>query len=84
MSNNDLFLGENEDLKLSSVYLGMRIVSVLEKSKKMTIYEIFEFLRTHHVGVSYGNVMNALTFLYITDIVLFRKPYFEVISNDKA
>ncbi len=84
MSNNDLFLGENEDLKLSSVYLGMRIVNVLEKSKKMTIYEIFEFLRSRHSGVSYGNVMNALTFLYLADIVLFKKPYFEVVSNDKA
>jgi hypothetical protein len=80
---NDLFFGENEDLDKSSVYLGMRILNVLEKSKKLTIYEVFDFLRGRYPDVNYSNVMNALVFLYLTDIVCFKKPYFEL-ADDNA
>lgn len=81
MSSSDLFFDENEDLHKSSVYLGVCVLSQLEKSNQATIYEVFDVLRKKYKDVSYSNVMNALTFLYMTNLVKFKKPYFEL-SND--
>ena len=80
---SDLFFGENDDLYKSSVYLGMYIISKLEKNKRATIYEVFDHLRKKYSDVNYANVMNALTFLYMTDLIKFQQPYFEL-TNDNA
>ena len=81
---SDLFFGENDDLYKSSVYLGMHIISKLEKNDRATIYEVFDSLRKKYSDVNYSNVMNALTFLYMTDLIRFQQPYFELSNNDNA
>lgn len=82
--NSDLFFDENDDLYKSSVYLGVHVIKKLERSKKATIYEVHDSLREKYRDVNYSNVMNALTFLFMTDLVQFNKPYFELSNNDNA
>jgi len=80
--SSDLFFDENDDLYKSSVYLGMHVMKKLERSKRgVTIYEVYDTLRDKYSDVNYSNVMNALTFLFMTDLITFNKPYFEL-KND--
>lgn len=82
--SSDLFFDENDDLYKSSVYLGVHVIKKLERSKKATIYEVHDSLREKYSDVNYSNVMNALTFLFMTDLIQFNKPYFELSNNDNA
>jgi len=82
--SSDLFFDENDDLHKSSVYLGVHVLKKLERSKKATIYEVYDTLRDKYSDVNYSNVMNALTFLFMTDLIQFNKPYFELNDNDNT
>lgn len=81
--SSDLFFDENDDLRKSSVYLGVHVLKKLERSKKATIYEVHDMLRDKYSDVNYSNVMNALTFLFMTELIKFNKPYFEL-NNDNT
>jgi Fe2+ or Zn2+ uptake regulation protein len=75
---NDLFISENEDLKLSSVYVGYEILKFFNKTKKITIYDLYGKARKKQPSLNYSNFINSLTFLHMSGIVEFNKPFFEV------
>jgi Fe2+ or Zn2+ uptake regulation protein len=76
---SDLFLAENEDLKLSSPYLGYEVLKISQKNAHITIYDLYAHLAKRHSNLSQSNFMNALTLLYVTGLLQFHKPYIEVI-----
>lgn len=79
---SDLFISENEDLRLSSVYLGYETLLVFEKDGKQTIYDLFAALRKRQENLNHENFMNALTFLFSSGLIEFKKPYLEL-NDDK-
>lgn len=78
---SDLFLSENDNLKLSSVYLGYEILRIFQKQDKVTIYDLYARMAKKHPTMNQSNLMNALTFLFVSGVVVFKKPYFEVINS---
>lgn len=77
---SDLFLAENDDLRLSSLYLGYEILRLFNKYERITIYDLYAKMIKKHPAMSQSNLMNALTFLFVSGLVSFKKPYFEVVS----
>lgn len=78
---SDLFLAENDDLKLSSLYLGYEILRLFNRYERITIYDLYAKMVKKHPAMSQSNMMNALTFLFISGLVTFKKPYFEVVTT---
>jgi Fe2+ or Zn2+ uptake regulation protein len=78
---SDLFLAENEDLRLSSLYLGCEILKLFNKYDRITIYDLYGALQRKYPAINHANLMNALTFLYISGLLQFKKPYLEAIKQ---
>lgn len=77
----DLFLAENEDLKLSSLYLGYEVLKLFKNKERITIYDLFGSMQKKHPELNHSNFMNSLTFLHMAGIVEFKKPYIEVAAQ---
>lgn len=74
MSN---IITKDENIKTSPVYLGFLILRELGKKEdgKVTIYEVINKLKTELGLVHYRQVVFALIFLYMNNIVDFSNPY---------
>lgn len=77
---NDLFLSENDDLRLSSLFVGYEILKQFNRNSRMTIYDLYNNLRKRQPNLNHPNFMNSLTFLYMSGIIEFKKPYIEVVE----
>lgn len=77
-----MLISKDENIKTTPVYVASLILKQyqLNKVDKMSIFDISKALKKHEI-VQYRHILFALTFLFSTNIIDFKEPYF-YISND--
>ncbi|MGB0838517.1 MAG: ABC-three component system middle component 6 [Chitinophagales bacterium] len=77
-----MLISKDENIKTSSVYVASLILKQFQSKKalKLSIFEISENLKKYKI-VHYRHILFGLTFLYSTNIIDFREPYF-YLTND--
>lgn len=70
-----LLVSYDQTLKNSSLYLGYVILESIQKTKKITIFELYDLLKKEDRNFNYTNMIYALMFLYMNDLVCFTEPY---------
>jgi len=72
----NLLLEENPRLQESGVYIAYLILERLGTQERLSIFDLYQFLRKKIDNVNYANTMDALTFLKMVNLIDFRAPYF--------
>ncbi len=75
-----LLIEENPNLTESGVYIAFIILDELAKSERISIFDIYSLLRKHLDNVNYTNVMDALSFLKMLNLIRFNAPYFSKVE----
>jgi hypothetical protein len=75
MKNDSFFLKENPSLKSSGLYIAFETLKIAKRNPEIAIYDLFEKLKTKIHNLNYFNFINALTFLYMSEVLEFKKPY---------
>ncbi|OGF25104.1 hypothetical protein A2303_05780 [Candidatus Falkowbacteria bacterium RIFOXYB2_FULL_47_14] len=70
-----------QDLKLSSVYVGYLILRILKKKERVSIFDIYAEVKSKNNVFNYSSTMQALIFLYITGLIDFSEPYVYKLSK---
>jgi hypothetical protein len=83
--SKELLISPEQDIKMSSVYVGYCILKIIEKDKKITIFKLFSEIKLRCEFFSYSNTIYALIFLYINGFVDFSEPYiYNLKLNDNS
>lgn len=84
MKGNTFFLKDNPSIKNSGLYIAFETLRIAKRNPEITIYDLFEKLKLKVANLNYFNFINALTFLYMSGILEFEKPYitFRKVGND--
>lgn len=72
---NSLLIEENKNLDESGVYIGYLILAELERSDKISIFDLYGLVRKKVENVNYINTMNGLLFLRMLGLIDFKAPY---------
>jgi len=72
----NLLLEENPKLQESGVYIAYLILHRLNAHDRLSIFDLYQFLRKKIDNVNYANTMDALTFLKMVNLIDFKAPYF--------
>jgi len=72
---NNLLIEENKNLEESGVYIGYLILAELEKSSKISIFDLYGLVRKKVENVNYSNTMDGLLFLRMLGLIEFKAPY---------
>ena len=68
-------ISPDQDVKLSSIYIGYLILNKFKKIDKIFILDLFDELRIKTNNFNYSSTLYALSFLYISGIIDFSEPY---------
>lgn len=77
-----LLVSYDQALKNSSLYLGYLILESLKKQNKISIFDLYDLLKKEDRNFNYTNVVYALMFLYMNDLVYFSEPYIYANKHD--
>lgn len=80
MKNIRPLISQDQDVRASSVYAGYLILSELRGKNRISIFDLYQTLRTQNRAFNYSTAMYALIFLYMSGLVDFDEPY---IYNNK-
>ena len=75
MKKSNILITSEQSLRLSSVYIGYLILDLLKKPDRVSIFDIYTFLREKNNCLNYSNTIYALIFLYMNNLVDFDEPY---------
>lgn len=70
-----LLISQEQNIKDTSVYAGYLILKKLKEKERMSIFDLYQTLKTEEKGFTYSNAMYALIFLYMNGLVDFDEPY---------
>lgn len=59
----------------SSVYIGYVILSALKSKERITIFDLYGLINAKRIAFNYKNVIHALVFLYMNNLVDFDEPF---------
>lgn len=70
-------IASDENIKSSCVYIGHLVLKALRqrKDKKISVFEIIDYLKRTLKIIHYRQLIFALIFLYSLDLIDFRAPY---------
>lgn len=85
MINKKLLLSPDESIKNSGVIIGALILKEIKNKEKITIFDLYPYIKKHNNFFNYENTISALIFLFINDLIDFNPPYIYnlVILNQK-
>lgn len=72
-----LFIKENS-ISASPIFFAYLILKYMPKEKEITIYKIFELVKKIDPNIHVSQIMYALMFLYLCDIILFEPPHIKI------
>lgn len=75
MKNDAFFLKDNPSIKNSGLYISFEMLKIAKRNPEIAIYDLFEKLKLKVANLNYFNFINALTFLYMSGVLEFEKPY---------
>jgi hypothetical protein len=84
MKTDTFFLKDNPSLKNSGLYIAFETLKIARRNPEIAIYDLFEKLKGKVSNLNYFNFINALTFLYMSGVLEFKKPYITIkkVEND--
>lgn len=73
--NSSSLLSTDELIKNSSIVIGSLILRKIQKKEKITIFDIYPYIKSKTGFFNYENTIAALIFLYVNEIIDFNPPY---------
>lgn len=70
-----LLVSPDQDLKLSTVYVGYLILKSIKNKKRVTVFDLYSAVRKMSGGFHFKIIMHALIFLYMNGLIEFNAPY---------
>ena len=74
-------LSFEQDIKSSPIYIGYLILKLLKKSKRVTLFDLYTWIKQKNGIFHFRLTMHALIFLYVSNLIEFDSPYIQVVSN---
>lgn len=68
-------ISPEQDIHLSSVYIGFLVLKLLKCKDSITIFELYSVLRKEVDVVNFRMMICALSFLFMSGLIYFNKPY---------
>lgn len=59
----------------SSVYIGYVILTALKTNERITIFDLYGLINAKKIAFNYKNVIHALVFLYMNNLIDFDEPF---------
>lgn len=75
MRTTKLLISHEQDVRDSSIFAGYLILKSLKAKDKMSIFDLYQTLKTKDRGFTYSNAMYALVFLYMNGLIDFDEPH---------
>lgn len=81
MKENNLLISTEQSVRLSSVYIGYLVLDLLKKTERVSIFDLYNYLKKENYSFNYANIIYALIFLYVNNLIDFDEPYIYRISK---
>lgn len=72
---NDSLISSEQDVRLSSVYIGFLILKSLNKKHSITIFDLYSIIKKQVGNFNSKTMLYAITFLFMNDLIIFKSPY---------